>query len=548
MKRTERFGKIIYVGIINKYYAGYQHGYLVLKDLADKLIPFDYRMINLQHGREEMNRMFLDLIKKEKPNFVFIYSIVDDFDVDTFLKIREVSPKTRSLMFSGDDDCMYESSSRFYKLLFDNIIIFQKDYLHLYKEEKNIRVEFALATNFDCYHPMNVEKKYNVSFFGIPECDRIEYIKYLIDNGIDVNIFGRNWDNYPEFKKYYGGILPFEEFIKKMNESKITLNFSKNRFHKLHFKGRVFETAMCRTFMLVEYCPTYGEMLNEGKEIVMFKDKEELLKQVKYYLDNEKEREDIAKRAYKRVSKGYGFYYDLKKFLKKYYKKTPIHNSLPKIDKKIFEITEKEINLPIEELKENLKGYDYVCFNKNILMKNNHKEYFQIYALEKSKKDMCCCSCYLSKKNIGIYFYYNSFEVFSRNKEHFVKMLDISTLAAKKDYFLNNLDNFRKLFKNNKIDFFTEENTTFIQMPLIDIPKIDYVTYKDMKAYFLPKFLYRLYNLREQGKLFTDPYIYNLFFEMIKGNFYLMYLLLNAVKDPYYKAKIDEIKCQEEIE
>ncbi|MBR9705315.1 glycosyltransferase [Candidatus Pacearchaeota archaeon] len=547
MEKQEKFGKIVYAGIVNKFYAGYQHGYLVLKEVADEIIPFDYRLVNLKYGRKEMNKRFIDLIEKEKPDFVLIYSIVDEFDVETYLKIREVSPDTRSIMFYGDDDCMYESFTRFYKLLFDNIIVFQKDFMYKYNEEKNIQVDFMFATNFDCYYPVKTKKIYDVSFFGIPEYDREEYIRYLMKNKIKVDIFGRNWHDKPEFLPYYHGNLPFEEFIKAMSQSKITLNFSKNRFGKIHFKGRIFEAASCNAFQLVEYTPTYAEFFKEGSEVIMFKTKEELLKQVKYYLKNEKERKIIANNAYNKLKKNkYGFKYDLIKYLKKYYKNPPIHPPLPKVSQKIYEITKKHINFSKNQFTEILKDYDLVCFNKNILKKIKHKEYFQIYAHEKSNKDLTCCSFYLAKKNIGIYLFCNSNEVFQTNKDHFTKMLDINTISAKKEYFLNNINVFKDLFKSNnkKHSFITKENTNFIQIPLVYLPKLNYIKYKDMKPYLLPKFLYNLYSLRHKKKLMTDPYIYNLLLEITKGNYFLLWLLVDALKKPYYREKEKELSGQ----
>jgi hypothetical protein len=538
-----KFGKIIYVGIVNKFYPGYQHGYLVLKEVADTIIPYDYRTINLQYGREEVNKRFLELVEKEKPDYILYYSIVDEFELDTFLKVRDISPETISILFYGDDDCMYESYSRFYKLFFDYIIVFQKAFKHLYDEEKNTRAEFLFGTNLDYYYPIKTEKKIDVSFFGIPECNRVEYLRYLIDNGINLRIFGRNWENMPEYKDYYGGMLPLEEFIKKINETKITINFSRNRFGKLHFKGRIFETAMCRSFSLVEYCPIYEDFLKPGKELIMFKTKEELLEKVRYYLANEKEREEIATRAYNRLKKNkMGFYYDLQKFLKKSYKKKIKHFPLPKIQKKMIELSKEDVDMSYDELKEKLKDYDYVCFNNKIIKKNPYKEYLQMYAHEKSKKEISCCSCYLYKENIGIYLYFNPNEVFSTNKQDFVKMLDISTISAQKDYFLNNLGIFRDMFNNKKIEFMTEDNTNFIQIPLVYIPKLNYVKYKNMKSHFQPKFLYRLYALRSQNRLYKDPYIYRLFFEILSGNYYLLWLIINAIKDPYYKQKEHELE------
>jgi hypothetical protein len=446
-------------------------------------------------------------------------------------------------LFYGDDDCMYESYSRFYKLFFDYVIVFQKAFLHLYDEEKTTRAEFLFGTNLDYYHPIKTQKKVDVAFFGIPECNRQEYLKYLIDNGINLKIFGRNWDILPEFKKYYEGMLPLEEFVKKINETKITINFSRNRYGNLHFKGRIFETAKCRSFMLVEYCPIYEDFLTPGKELIMFKSKEELLKLTRYYLEHEEEREQIAKRAYDKLKKKkYGFYYDLQKFLSKSYKKEIIHHPLPKINKKIIELNKSDVNLPLDKLKEKIKDYNYVCFNNKILKKNKYKEYLQMYAHEKSNKDLTCCSCYLYKKNLGIYFHFNPHEVISNNKEHLKEMIDISLLSAKKEYFLNNIVLFKRIFKKKKLDLINHSNTNFIQIPLVYIPKLKYVKYNEMKTYFQPKFLYNLYLLKNKRRLLKDPYIYNLMFEALTGNYYILWLIMDAINDPYYKQKERELR------
>lgn len=544
MKNIDKFGKILYVGMANKYYCSYQHYYLVLKKLAREFICFDYRLVNLQYGKEEMNRRLLEVIEKEKPDFIYFAYIVDDFYIDTLLKIREISPKSITLTFFGDDDCYYEPYSRYYKLLIDYILVMQKNYMHLYKKEGRDNAFFTLMFNPDSFYPLKTEKKYDISFAGIPESDRYEYLKYLIDNGINVKIFGRGWDVYPELKKYYGGILTHEELVKAINETKITICFSKNMFGVPHLKGRVFETASCKSFMLVEYLREFTEIFKEGKEIVMFKNKEDLLKKIKYYLEHPKEREEIADRIYKKVKKEIGFYHDLKKFFTKHYKKNHVHIPLPITNKKILEISKKEINLPFEKLKEKIKDYDYVCFNDNILKKDLHKEYFQIYSLEKSGKEISCCNCYIGNKKIGNSLYYSGYFAFHKNKSDFYKMLSINQLATTKEFLLNNLETFKKAFNKEEINILTEENTVFIEIPLLEINRIKHVSYKNMKSYFVPKFLYKLYSLKHQNQLYKDPYIYNLFFDIIKGNYFLLWLLLDSMKNPYYKQKQNELKGQ----
>ncbi len=545
--KNKRFGKIMFVGVLNKYSSPYQGFYLVLEKLAEKMICFDYRLVNLQHGKEEMNNMFIEQIRNEKPDFIFFPHIVDEFNIDTLLKIREIYPNAITILYCGDDDSHYDCNSRYYKLLFDYCLVYQKQFLYKYKNEGATNTFVSLGTNLDNFKPLKVEKKYDAVFVGIPESDRYDYLKYLIDNGVDVRIFGRGWYIYPELQEYYGGSLLNEDFVKTMNETRINLCFSKNIFGFSHFKGRIFETAACKSFMLVEYFSEYGKIFKEGKEIVMFKDKEELLDKINYYLKNENKREYIALEAYKKVKKNFNFRSDLDKMFSMIAKKKIIHKPLPKLDKKIIELNKNDINLPEKELKEKIKSYDYVCFDNGILKKDSHKEYFQAYSLKTSKKELSCCDCYIGNSKLGDYLFYSVFYAYHRNKKDFHKMVSINQIAATKEYFLNHLRYFRDAFDGKKMDFLEKENTAFIEMCLLQMPSINYVKYKSMKNYFYPKFFYKLYSLKYQKKLFSDPYIYRLFFEILKGNFFLPWLMVDALNDKHYKNKTSELGGQVKV-
>ncbi len=160
------------------------------------------------------------------------------------------------------------------------------------------------------YYPKPAtKKKYDVSFVGVQNRgERLQYIQYLMDNGIEVARFGAGTA---------GGKLGKEEMIQVFRESKINLNFTgmyqepwvlkefpfQYRFRQ--HKGRPIEAAMSGSFCLTEYAADMKEIFTQGKEIDQFTDKTELLSKVRYYLNNEEKRETMAQAACKRALENY---------------------------------------------------------------------------------------------------------------------------------------------------------------------------------------------------------------------------------------------------
>jgi spore maturation protein CgeB len=91
-----------------------------------------------------------------------------------------------------------------------------------------------------------------------------------------------------------------EEKCKAVAGAKITLN-------SLHFgeiqglNARTFEVAGCGGFQLSSYSPAVHEHFNVGKEIEVFKDRNELLEKVDYYLGHPEKALAIAAAGYKRA-------------------------------------------------------------------------------------------------------------------------------------------------------------------------------------------------------------------------------------------------------
>ncbi|MEM4259546.1 MAG: glycosyltransferase, partial [Candidatus Pacearchaeota archaeon] len=292
-----------------------------------------------------MNKNFLRIVEKEKPDYIFLWLIYEEFCPETLIKIRQVSPKTKIINFFGDDDTQFETFTRYFSLLIDYLLCFPQKRKKDYQKEKIKNVFFTRMVNTNVFKPLNVNKKYDITFVGTPKSDRAELLYYLKKKGIKIRIFGAGWERYPEFKEAYLGRLNNEDFIKVINQSKINLCLSKNYLNKLHVKGRIFNVSACKSFALLEYFKDYYKFFSKD-EIVMFKDKEDLLNKIRYYLKNEEEREKIAERAYKKVIKKYNLEVELGNFFNKVYSERdiPPKTNLPNMDGRVLSLGIENLN------------------------------------------------------------------------------------------------------------------------------------------------------------------------------------------------------------
>ncbi|MDO8460077.1 MAG: glycosyltransferase [Nanoarchaeota archaeon] len=521
----------------NKNYMSGQISERILGKIFKEIITFDPQEVTYNYGKKEMNESFLKVIKKERPDYIFLWLIYDEFYIDTLLRIREVSPLSKVINFFGDDDTLFYNYSRYYAPLFDASLIFQRNFFPEYKKEGITSVFITMGVDLESYGDLKIEKKYDVSFIGTPKSDRYEMIKYLINNGINVKVFGFGWEVYPDLAKYYGGKLSNEDFVRVINQSKINICLTKNYQDKPHYKGRIIEISACKSFALNEYFDGYSKIYKESKEIVMFKDKEDLLNKVKYYLRNEKEREKIAEMAYKETLSNLSLEVQFINLFKKLFSK-----KAKKLDKTFFEenkrvlyLTKESLHLNYHDIKKALKNFDYVSFTDKNSEQLKYKEHFQIYSLEKSGKDISICDYYIYEKNLGNCLSFQSNNAFLMlNKETFSKLLLPEQFIIKKNFFIKNYKQFIKLFNNQKNSILNYENIVFVSIPLLKtttVPKLKL----NKNELFLPKFEDKLRSINQQGKLFLDAYVYKLIIYSIFRNKFIKDRIIKRLKDELKK-------------
>jgi len=514
----------------------YQIYYLILKKIFPKIDTFDSKKNYFQLGKNEMNKSFLEIIKEKNYDLILFAMEYDEFSPGTLEKMKKLSPKTKFVIIICDDDARFDDWSRYIALFFDYVITSQ-NYVKEYKKE-GIDVFFHFDYNTYKLKPMNIKKIYDVTFIGRPKADRNEVIKYLLDNGINIMLFGWDWYKYPEFEKVYGGPLSQEDYARVINQSKINLSPAKAGYseEKEHYnmKGRYYEVSLCKSFQLVERFPVLLKFFNE-KEMGMYDSQEDMLDKIRYYLKHEKEREQMAKRAYEKTLRKYNREKQLIDIFTRILKSKE-KTRLLSVNKKIITLEKKDL---YSDLNEKLKNIDYVSFKTNNLKnQSNFKDYFLERALNVTGKDMACCDYYVSPLGLKDYMTFASNVAFKRIGKEANRLIDLNQLMVKKNFFLEHLGEFQKLSNNKPFNLINKENTALVSIPLVSIKKIRKIEYEKMKKAFEFRFQNDLFSLYYNEKLWLNPYPYALLLKSIFGNFFILKYLFELKKD---KAIADKL-------
>jgi spore maturation protein CgeB len=349
--------RILYVGMkydygkpVQGYSFEHYNFYHSLFNMGHEILYFDFMTLMQEHGKEWMNRRLLDVVEAEKPDLMFTVLFTEELDKTGIRTISE-NTDTVTLNWFCDDHWRFDNFSRHWASCFNWVITTAKSALPKYREigYKNV-IKSQWGCNPFLYRKINLPLKYDVTFVGQPHGDRRRTIQLLREAGIDFRAWGIGWDS---------GRLSQEEMIRVFNQSRINLNLSnasvyiqndpimnkaigsiarsldfvpfgsrirtlgahcilamKSREVKTknagrtndtcqnnsdQIKGRNFEIPGCGGFTLTGKADNLDEYYEIGKEVVCFKDTNDLVDKVHYYLKNEDERMVIAQAGYERT-------------------------------------------------------------------------------------------------------------------------------------------------------------------------------------------------------------------------------------------------------
>lgn len=154
-----------------------------------------------------------------------------------------------------------------------------------------------------------------------------ECVLHLIENDINVTVWGPRWDTSPNKSRFADHVkfrmLEYPDYAIAIASSKIGLAFLSHE-NRNQSTIRSFEIPAIGTFMLGERTQEHRSFYQEGEEAEFFESPAELLEKVKFYLARDDLREKIAAAGHQRAMlSGYSYSDRVKDELQKlmpYYK------------------------------------------------------------------------------------------------------------------------------------------------------------------------------------------------------------------------------------
>ena len=136
-----------------------------------------------------------------------------------------------------------------------------------------------------------------------------------LDNLFNLKVFGIGWGNNG-FN--CGGPVFGEEFSKVCSKAKINISvIAPEHMHlESYFSNRLVNVLATGNFYIEHYSRGMEKVFTNKKHLVWYKNENELCELIKYYLVNEKEREEIALEGQKEVCKNYTYDKCVEKILK----------------------------------------------------------------------------------------------------------------------------------------------------------------------------------------------------------------------------------------
>ena len=187
------------------------------------------------------------------------------------------------------------------------------------KKIVNLPISAACPETFDnILYKSDLQKIYEVTFVGRLDNlhhHRLETLNYLVSQGVQLNIW--TWDlskeyllKFPLLESALRGDAYGKEMVRVFAQSKIVLNIH-ILSQPLGGNLRLFEIPATKSLQIADKCPQ--NWFKDGDEIVLYKNKEDLLRKINYFIDNDEERERIAKNGHEKLVSEHQYKHRVKK-------------------------------------------------------------------------------------------------------------------------------------------------------------------------------------------------------------------------------------------
>lgn len=266
------------------------------KDFGHKVIPFEIRPVAQKEGPHNATFRLVSMALHHAPDYILIcggHEIVPDI----LAQLVTLLPKTKILNWYVDNRgqvepwfahlCMACHAS--YWSTGDPYLL-----SNVFSQTQKPVCFLPITPDDKEFFPIEGEKDIDVLFVGTPHsAPRLNLLKYLIDNKVNLQIYGNGkWPE--EFKKHVKPGVFGPELNKVLNRAKIVLNTNIINEVPLYFSDRYFFPMVVQTVGLNQRVPLLEDMFEDGKHMAIFDNPEDCLVKINELLADDKKREDIG--------------------------------------------------------------------------------------------------------------------------------------------------------------------------------------------------------------------------------------------------------------
>lgn len=298
-------------------------------DKVGRVTRFDYRKLCRYFGPYLMNFLLYLVARTKKPDLIHLGKC-ESIRGETISNIKKAID-CKVIHFYGD----FRDKPRRHVIdigkYADITLLYHKD-PEIVKQYKELGVKnigfWWVGTNPEVYHPVDTPQEYDVVFFAnnsdfLPGHEqRRQLIKSIADNGIEIHLFGNNWEIFCDYPGVFlHDFVVEEEFARACSKAKITLGY--NAVNDIYFYAswrRPLNCMACETFHLTRYFPGLEEVFVNKKHLVWFYTIPEAMKLIKYYLRHTEQRQQIGREGRREVVEHHTWEHRIKEMIEIYNK------------------------------------------------------------------------------------------------------------------------------------------------------------------------------------------------------------------------------------
>jgi spore maturation protein CgeB len=298
--------------------------------LGHDVLPFYYDEYLDPSRYDDLQRSLMDYADAVRPDLVFFILFENQFALSTldYLKSRYTT-----MNWFCDDQWRFDGFTKIYAPHFSLCVTTDKYSVAKYRKIGQNNVIISQWAAIDEHHPPEFSGyEFDVVFVGGIHPYRAWFVDTLGKRGIKIKTFGHGWKN--------GSVAP-GEMARLFRHSKISLNLSNSLCYDVRYvlssmkrirnhlrsnkgfsqiKARNFEIPFFGGFQLAEYVPGLDDYFDFGSEIICYKDIDEAEMLIRYYLEEEEQREEIRLNGQRKAAGAHGYYHRLRdvfEFMKK---------------------------------------------------------------------------------------------------------------------------------------------------------------------------------------------------------------------------------------